>query len=81
MDRLYVPTQELWYPALRSKLQSFPAGKHDDQVDALGLIGQILDRMSAGPKQEEPRPLRCMLGISLEELWTAQPKRSSDQRI
>jgi len=53
----------------------------DDQVDALGLIGQILDRMSAGPKQEQPRPLRGMFGMSLDELWTAQPKRSSDQRI
>jgi hypothetical protein len=50
-------------------------------VDALGLIGQILDRMSAGPKQEQPRPLRGMFGMSLDELWTAQPKRSSDQRI
>ena len=44
-----------WYPAFRSELLSFPAGKHDDQVDALGLIGQLLDRMSAGvyPKKVE----------------------------
>ena len=25
-----------------------PAGAHDDQVDALGLIGQLLDRMVLG---------------------------------
>jgi hypothetical protein len=81
MDGLYVPTQELWYPALRGELLSFPAGKHDDQVDALGLIGQILDRMSAGSKPEEQKPLRGMFGMSLDELWNAQPKRSSDQRI
>jgi hypothetical protein len=24
---------------------SFPSVKHDDQVDALGLIGQLLDRV------------------------------------
>jgi hypothetical protein len=24
---------------------SFPVGVHDDQVDALGLVGQLLDRM------------------------------------
>ena len=29
---------------------SFPAGKHDDQVDVLGLIGQLLGRISAKPK-------------------------------
>jgi hypothetical protein len=28
---------------------TFPAGKHDDdQVDALGLIGQLLDKMVVG---------------------------------
>jgi hypothetical protein len=33
---------------------SFPAGKHDDQVDALGLIGQLHDKMTAcrPPKQD-----------------------------
>lgn len=53
---LYVPTYKPWYPALRSELLSFPAGKHDDQVDALGLVGQLLDQMIAGrhPKKIEP---------------------------
>lgn len=45
---LYVPINAPWYPALRSELLSFPAGKHDDQVDALGLVGQLLDKMQAG---------------------------------
>jgi len=39
-----------WYPALRSELLGFPAGRHDDQVDMLGLIGQLLDKMTAGRK-------------------------------
>ncbi len=53
---LYVPTTAPWYPALRSELLSFPSGKHDDQVDALGLIGQLLDVMITGrkPKAIEP---------------------------
>ena len=53
---LYVPTKAPWYPALRSELLSFPSGKYDDQVDALGLVGQLLDKMIAGrtPKKEEP---------------------------
>ena len=56
---LYVPTRAPWYPALRSELLSFPAGKYDDQVDALGLIGQLLDRITAGqsPKKLEHKKL------------------------
>ena len=43
---------------LRSELLSFPAGKHDDQVDALGLVGQMLDIMVAGPKPKLPDTAR-----------------------
>ena len=62
MDGLYVPIHAPWYPAFRSELLSFPAGKHDDQVDALGLIGQILNRMSAGQERPKKEPMRGMTG-------------------
>ena len=86
MDGLYVPIQASWYPAFRSELLSFPAGKHDDQVDALGLIGQILDRMNKGtaPKPEEPiRGLLGLTGLTMDEVWElARPKRPDwDARI
>jgi predicted phage terminase large subunit-like protein len=55
LEGLYVPYDALWYPDLRSELLSFPAGKHDDQVDALGLVGQLLDQMADGPKPEKKR--------------------------
>lgn len=48
LEGLYVPINAPWYPAFRAELLSFPAGKHDDQVDALGLVGQLLDHMFAG---------------------------------
>jgi predicted phage terminase large subunit-like protein len=48
LEGLYVPKNADWLPNLRSELLSFPAGKHDDQVDALGLVGQLLDRMMSG---------------------------------
>jgi hypothetical protein len=48
LSGLYVPTTASWFPDLRGELLSFPAGKHDDIVDALGLVGQLLDRMSHG---------------------------------
>lgn len=50
LEGFYVPVGAPWYPALRSELLSFPAGKHDDQVDALGLVGQLLDKMLTGQK-------------------------------
>ena len=43
MRGLHIKRGAPWYEALRSELLGFPAGKHDDQVDALGLIGQLLD--------------------------------------
>ena len=51
---IYCPTWASWYPDLRAELLSFPAGKHDDQVDALGLAGQLLDKMLVGAR---PRPI------------------------
>ena len=54
LEGLYVPTSASWYCAFRSELLSFPAGKHDDQVDALGLLGQLLDQMVPGQKPKVP---------------------------
>jgi len=54
LDSLYVPVAASWYPAFRAELLSFPAGKHDDQVDALGLIGQLLDMMIPGSPPAKP---------------------------
>jgi len=59
VDGLYVPEAAPWYADFRAELLSFPAGRHDDQVDALGLVGQLLDRMIEGrhpPKVEKPKP-------------------------
>jgi len=39
---------------LRSELLSLAAGKHYKIVDALGLIGQLLDTITAGNK---PKPV------------------------
>lgn len=53
LEGLYVPQFASWFADFRAELLSFPAGKYDDQVDALGLVGQLLDTMSVGQK---PRP-------------------------
>lgn len=53
LEGLYMPANAPWVADLRSELLHFPAGKHDDQVDALGLIGQLLDVMVSGTR---PKP-------------------------
>jgi hypothetical protein len=63
----------------------FPAGKYDDQVDALSLIGQTLDRLAPGQAADpEPefldmtRPVylhpngRFTNSLTLEDLWQAE---------
>lgn len=48
LESLFVNQQASYFADFRAELLSFPAGKHDDQVDALGLIGQLLDRIQPG---------------------------------
>jgi hypothetical protein len=48
LEGLYCPFNAAWFPEFRRELLSFPSGKYDDQVDALGLIGQLLDKMLLG---------------------------------
>jgi len=51
---LRIPAKAPWRADFETELLRFPAGVHDDQVDALGLVGQLLDRMISGarPKTE-----------------------------
>jgi predicted phage terminase large subunit-like protein len=51
---LHVPFGVPWYPDFRSELLHFPAGRHDDIVDALGLVGQLLDKMADGRVPKGP---------------------------
>lgn len=50
LSGLYVPKDADWKTDLISEMMSFPVGVHDDQVDALGLVGQLLDRMYSGKR-------------------------------
>jgi hypothetical protein len=45
---LYVPAAAEWLPDLQAELLAFPTGKHDDIVDALGLVGQLMDKFAPG---------------------------------
>lgn len=64
---LYIQADAPWRSDLIAELMSFPVGVHDDQVDALGLVGQLLDRMSTGKpapipdKSPKPKPGQVLL--------------------
>jgi hypothetical protein len=68
LEVLYVPTSAPWYASFVSELLSFPAGKHDD---ALGLVGQLRDRMVKGRK---PKPVRLTID-TWRETWDQVFKR------
>ena len=71
---LYIHKESLYYESFRAELLSFPAGKNDDQIDTLGLIGQMLDHIVPGeaPPPEPPKP-RFIQDITLDELFENQP--------
>src|SRR5262249_61634753 len=87
----FVPQHAEFLPVQKFDLLWSPAGKHDDIVDALGLIGQILDRMSPGHPLEPDKPRPKVLSfepgkttLTLTELFEENErryKRSSYQRI
>ena len=70
LEGLYAPSSAPWFAEFKRELLSFPAGKHDDQVDALGLIGQLLDQMVSGQKPRQPEKPKVDSGyrpVSLPE--------------
>jgi len=52
MGGLYVPGNAIWLGEFEHELLRFPSAVHDDQVDALGLIGQLLDHIQAPVSSE-----------------------------
>jgi hypothetical protein len=57
------PIEHKQWPDCRRELLTFPAGVHDDFVDACALVFQLLDRMTNGrplPKDEPDDHARCL---------------------
>jgi hypothetical protein len=45
---LRVLSRAPWLSDLKAELLAFPNGRNDDIVDALGLVGQLMDVWAAG---------------------------------
>jgi predicted phage terminase large subunit-like protein len=54
LQGLYIAPEMPWRADLISECLRFPAGVNDDQVDALGLAGQLLDKMTTGQGPAAP---------------------------
>lgn len=84
MSGLYMRADAPWRADLVSELLSFPVGVHDDQADALGLIGQLLDRMSKGKRPIEPKPYETPKGINdmtYDQIMKLQPAGQGRSRV
>jgi predicted phage terminase large subunit-like protein len=57
MGKVYLPANAPWLADLLAEMMVFPAGKHDDQIDALGLIGRMLDTMVSARAPKPPAPV------------------------
>lgn len=72
VEGLYIDPRQPWYEPFRSELLTFPAGKHDDQVDGLGLIGQLLDHIEHGDYAAKKPEARTLEDLTLDEMWEMQ---------
>ncbi len=76
LDGSHVPRLARRRQAFEAELLTFPAGRHDDQVHALGRIGQLLSQMLCGPApSSKKRPLRDGCWRMFDEQESAEASR------
>jgi predicted phage terminase large subunit-like protein len=66
--KVYLPRRAPWAAGFVQELLRFPAGTHDDQLDAFALIGVMLDRLVPGSKPKPKEPIRCADQMTMDEL-------------
>ena len=77
--RVYLPRGRPWAERLVNQLADFPAGKHDDGVDALGLIVRGIDKMREAEAPPPPVQRRTAAGPFTRELLDADDRaRAAD---
>jgi phage terminase large subunit-like protein len=51
MGKVFWPKNAIWKSHVQEQLLRFPAGKHDDAVDVMGLFGRGLKFVQGNKKQ------------------------------
>tara|TARA_Y100000310_G_scaffold120368_1_gene119106 strand:- start:15006 stop:16586 length:1581 start_codon:yes stop_codon:yes gene_type:complete len=74
MGKVYAPENAPWMDQFLHELSRFPAGAHDDQIDALSLIGRMIDTMHAG-RTHEPPETTTWAPTTMGEFTTAHRRR------
>lgn len=87
MGKVFFPYYQPWFSEFQRELLNFPAGKTDDMVDALGLIGQVLDVMVRGanldPEASKPKILSTdpeLCSVTLTDLFEANETRNGERK-
>lgn len=76
-----VPRNAPWLSDFKNELASFPVGVHDDQVDALGLVGQLLDLISSGREPVENRPVPKQISYEVQPDGSVKTNVSANDLI
>lgn len=81
MGKLYLPQMAAWRETLEREMLIFPS-EPDDQIDALSLIGRMLDHMAKGePEKGPPPPMKGIESVTLQRLWDDRGKRRGNGMI
>ena len=67
MGKVYLPHNASWVADLLAEMTAFPAGKHDDQIDALGLVGRLMDTMVGGRAPAQPKQEKSKWRLAFEK--------------
>lgn len=76
--KVYFPRHKSWVEPLVTEMLQFPAGKYDDQVDALSLLGRMLAEMV---KAETPKmPTDMLAQPTINEMFQSHFKKMARDR-
>lgn len=75
MGKVFFPRHAPWTADLVAEMLRFDAGKNDDQVDVLSLVGRMLATLVHGDDIRAPEPARGLPEMTFGELDAWQRKR------
>ena len=79
--RVFIPEEAPWLDEFLEEVQSFPGGKHDDQVDALAMGIDVLSRVGLSTSFNSSFPDITQSLNNMAPLMMAKPLHSLDRDI